>query len=225
MIMEHTDASQTRAAQRYLLGEMSVAERDDFEDHFFSCSECAEAVRVGVAFGDSAREVFREQPHLGRRGRAEGERTSRWWQRLKLPVLAPAFAALMFLCVAGYERTVISRLQGKSGRSEGVQSLPVFGIKPVFRSPAEQTIAVPTDAAEFSLRFDGPEGVTAPICEIRDSSGVVRSALHAAESPSGEVQLLLSRSQFPAGRYTLSVRGEGQSSGEPLEYTYQLAYP
>lgn len=43
--MEHMQATATSAAERYLLNEMPADERDDFEQHFFDCAECAADVR------------------------------------------------------------------------------------------------------------------------------------------------------------------------------------
>src|SRR5688572_14612794 len=45
--MTHEQAVQTGASERYLLEEMSELERDAFENHYFSCLECAEDVRTG----------------------------------------------------------------------------------------------------------------------------------------------------------------------------------
>lgn len=45
--MEHNEAQSTQAVERYLLDEMTRAEREGFEDHFFECAECGEAVRTG----------------------------------------------------------------------------------------------------------------------------------------------------------------------------------
>lgn len=45
--MTHEKAVQTGAAERYLLEEMSELERHSFENHYFSCGECAEDVRAG----------------------------------------------------------------------------------------------------------------------------------------------------------------------------------
>lgn len=39
---------------------MLEPERDQFEDHYFSCHECAEEVRIGMVFRDTARSVFAE---------------------------------------------------------------------------------------------------------------------------------------------------------------------
>src|SRR3954454_14195008 len=53
--MEHQDAVATLASERYLLGEMTDVERDSFEDHFFSCAECADDVRAAAAMKDGVR--------------------------------------------------------------------------------------------------------------------------------------------------------------------------
>jgi hypothetical protein len=46
--MEHTEAMETLAAERYLLNEMMQEDREAFEDHFFGCTECAADVRAGT---------------------------------------------------------------------------------------------------------------------------------------------------------------------------------
>ena len=46
--MEHDQATQLRAAERYLLGELSDAERKEFEEHFFVCPACEEEVGAGI---------------------------------------------------------------------------------------------------------------------------------------------------------------------------------
>src|SRR2546422_610857 len=46
-------AVETLALERYLLGEMPGEERDAFEEHFFSCAECAEEARAGGVMRDA----------------------------------------------------------------------------------------------------------------------------------------------------------------------------
>ena len=45
--MEHAEATESMAAERYVLGEMTPEDRDAFEEHFFGCVECAADVRHG----------------------------------------------------------------------------------------------------------------------------------------------------------------------------------
>src|SRR5262252_5269488 len=51
--MNHREAVETLALERYLLDEMADQERDAFEEHFFSCAECAEDARAGGAMRDA----------------------------------------------------------------------------------------------------------------------------------------------------------------------------
>src|SRR5690348_325958 len=64
--MEHTEAMNSNAAERYLLGELSETEAESFEDHFFECRICGEEIREGTrvfeALGEVVREDRREEP-------------------------------------------------------------------------------------------------------------------------------------------------------------------
>src|SRR5206468_3203687 len=70
----HMFADQEDAAERYLLGQMSDADRDAFEEHFFQCVECAQEVKATAQFLDSCRDAIADQaiadrfaPRLDRR--------------------------------------------------------------------------------------------------------------------------------------------------------------
>src|ERR1700730_442322 len=59
--MDHEKAVQQKATERYFLGELTGADRDGFEEHFFTCPECAEDVRAMTVFAANAKAVFREE--------------------------------------------------------------------------------------------------------------------------------------------------------------------
>ena len=65
--MDHRQAVETLALERYLLGEMADQERDAFEEHFFSCAECTEEARAGGALRDFRRRVCRSDQGARRR--------------------------------------------------------------------------------------------------------------------------------------------------------------
>ena len=58
--MDHNEATQLGAAERYVLRELADEQREAFEDHFFNCTECTAEVRAAMIFADTAREVFGE---------------------------------------------------------------------------------------------------------------------------------------------------------------------
>ena len=57
--MTHTNAVEQMMVERYLLGELTGSERDQFEDHLFDCLDCAADVKQGVLFLDTARHELR----------------------------------------------------------------------------------------------------------------------------------------------------------------------
>ena len=105
--MNHDEAIRLKAAEKYLLGELSAELRDQYEDHYFGCAECAQDVRTGAVFIDNARDV------LGSGSVAVAESGAKhqpapsggWWTALLRPAFAiPALALL--LLVAGYQNAV-----------------------------------------------------------------------------------------------------------------------
>ena len=54
--MTHQEAVETLAAERYLLNELSAADREAFEAHYFSCEECAADLRSTAAMLQGAKE-------------------------------------------------------------------------------------------------------------------------------------------------------------------------
>ena len=56
--MNHDEAIRLKAAEKYLLGELSAELRDQYEDHYFGCAECAQDIRTGAVFIDNARDVL-----------------------------------------------------------------------------------------------------------------------------------------------------------------------
>ena len=56
--MNHDEAIRLKAAEKYLLGELSAEMRDQYEDHYFGCAECAQDIRTGAVFIDNTRDMF-----------------------------------------------------------------------------------------------------------------------------------------------------------------------
>ena len=49
--MDHKEAVETMAAQRYVLDEMTPEDQEAFEEHFFGCTECAADVKDSEKIG------------------------------------------------------------------------------------------------------------------------------------------------------------------------------
>ena len=59
-LVKHEDAVETMAAERYVLGELHNSDLEEFEEHFFDCSECAFDVRTGSALIEHSKIVLSE---------------------------------------------------------------------------------------------------------------------------------------------------------------------
>src|SRR5260370_8190611 len=88
--MNHSEALQLQAAEKYVLGELSPEVREEYEEHYFECEECASDVKAAAVFGDSARELFHEQ-------QKERVQVGGWFGWLRPAVAAPALAALLLV--------------------------------------------------------------------------------------------------------------------------------
>jgi anti-sigma factor RsiW len=60
--MDHKTAVRSLATERYILGELSPAERDEFEEHLSDCPECMEDVSTAEMFVANSRAVLRIKP-------------------------------------------------------------------------------------------------------------------------------------------------------------------
>src|SRR5258708_16544462 len=59
--MDHNDAIQLQAAVKYVLGELSQVQRDEYEEHYFDCAEGAVDINALATFADTTREVLRQE--------------------------------------------------------------------------------------------------------------------------------------------------------------------
>jgi hypothetical protein len=147
--MEHNDAVRLQAVEKYILGELSPAVRDEFEAHYFDCAVCSFNLRAGVAFAAGARQFFAEAPARTLPASAPRSNWLSWLPRFAVP----AFAAL--LLVVGYQNIVsIPKLQqtAQTSHSDGV--VPGFSlVDSNVKGAAGKTIHV-RQGQSFTVFFD-----------------------------------------------------------------------
>ena len=73
-MLDHLKATKRNVADRYVLGELSPAQREEFEEHYFECAECAEDVRAFMAISSNSRSVLEDVPDY-RENAAGGDRS------------------------------------------------------------------------------------------------------------------------------------------------------
>src|SRR5258708_8250146 len=103
--MDHNQALQLQAAVKYVLGELSQVQRDEYEEHYFDCAECAVDIKALATFADTTREVLRRERETQLAKELVPARGG--WLRWLQPVVAvPAFAALLLLTAYQYRITI-----------------------------------------------------------------------------------------------------------------------
>jgi hypothetical protein len=112
--MDHGVVVRQKLTERYLLGELDPMARDEFEEHYFDCQDCALDVRAGALFVEQSKVALAEDAEshavrpvpaavAAKPGRLPGFRAGLYG------ILRPAFAVpvmALLLAVIGYQNLV-----------------------------------------------------------------------------------------------------------------------
>jgi len=102
--MDHDVVVRLKMTERYLLGELAPEARDEFEEHFFDCPDCALDVRAGALFVEQSKVVLSAKSEPVSTGLPVAVPSPGWFAWLR-----PAFAAplmVLLLVVIGYQNLV-----------------------------------------------------------------------------------------------------------------------
>jgi anti-sigma factor RsiW len=202
--MTHEQALTTLASERYLLDEMNAAERETFEEHYFSCTACAEDVRTAGLMRDGAKAgLLQEQERGNASSRVVPFRPRQWYRS---PALPWALAATLAL-VAGYQSLVtVPSLRPLNEP----RALAPITLRPASRGQ-EARIAIGPDSAAMTLAVDASSTVSSGELsyDLRTAAGFLVLSGKAAAPSAGAPLLLLvpARAVSAPGRYVLSVGG------------------
>src|SRR5271156_6285423 len=168
--MNHQDALQEMAVERYLLGELSGASLDSFEEHLFECSECAMDVKAGATFIDAARTELGTQR---RPAATEVKHAPRWTSWFTSPwALGPALAAC--LLVLSFQTFVLQpRLKLEATRAQAPAVLnPLVLANAGARGDSIPEIVAP-ERGSFVISLDIPAagGFSSYLCSLSAADG------------------------------------------------------
>ncbi len=229
--MDHQQAIQLGAIEKYLLDELPTQLRAEFEEHFFGCQECAADVRATAEFLDIARTEFR-RGNIGSNAAKPLKRS--WLELLARPaVLSPAFALLLGIVV--YQNSVVlprsSREIALLKQPEVVATVSLIG----GNSRGGAAPAVSGSAGQpVLLSLDIPAARQYPsyACVLIDAAGAVvwRLPVSAAQAQD-TVSISVPAGVLRAGNYTMVVQGveavqhggDSPQSAELTRYRFALS--
>ena len=227
--MDHAQATKLKATEKYFLGEFSPEQREAYEDHYFSCAECAVDVKSTAALMDNAREFFRNQPAANQVPSREHTPSSGWfgWMR---PSYAMAATAILVLVIGYQNFLTIPKL--KQGTTSSVQPLTSYSLVTAGSRGGNDLVFKVRRNAPFGLYVDIPvqSKFTSYTAEVQTENGQSRFSVRIpAEQAKETVQLLIPASILASGRYNLVIRGssttdQNGATEEIARYPFSLQY-
>jgi hypothetical protein len=215
--MDHQDALRLAASEKYLLNEISRAERDEFEKHFFDCPECAEEVRTTAAFlAGTKLELGR--PRVTRPARVPAK--TPWFERLFRPaVVVPAFA-LLVLFIA-YQNVVILPRYVRAGAQRRNPEIPasLSLIGGDGRGAVVPTAAIAKgQPLLLSLAIPTAERFSSYACVLIAPSGAIVWRLPVSTTQAKDtVAVYVPAGLLGPGNYRLAVRGLANAEEDSVE--------
>jgi hypothetical protein len=203
--MDHETAVQLKATERYFLGELTGADQEGFEEHFFTCPECAEDVRALTVFAANAKAALREEAKPPSIPAYPGARTL--WLSAALNI---ALLAALGYTVLKFAPQVKQEL-AEARAPQFVQDVPVLGVSR--GDSAAREIAPTTRRIVFSFYL--PEQFQSIAYQLKDESGPIGRRVTLPAPPkedSSESHFSLSTAGLKPGAYEIAFWGMNGAS-------------
>jgi len=211
--MDHDMVVRQKMTERYLLGELDPAARDEFEEHFFDCRDCAVDVQAGALFVEQSKIVLAEKPELVAAGlptTAPVPTKPGWLAWLRPAVVVPVM--VMLLAVIGYQNLVIYPQMQQALNSP--QVLPWASVNVgTYGSEGPVITTRPGEGFLLFVRIPPESGYSHYTAELYNPGGKLEWSLTIPVASGKETS---AQDQWPvqvpganrqAGNYTLKVRG------------------
>ncbi len=210
------------AVEKYLLDELSPEEKDDFEEHFFSCEECARELKLGAAFMAHAKESLKTTPAA-----MPAPAPVKVPKRDRFKWFSPAFAlpamAFMLGLVIFQNLVQLPELHRSLVAMNAPEVLPGADLKSGGSRGGENVVSVKAGEL-FQLTIDIPDTANvAHIAELYDASGRKLWTVAIPEDAPKDGLALKMPGDLPSGSYSLVVRQAGAAeSGGTNRYPFML---
>jgi Putative zinc-finger len=201
--MDHNESTNLMAAEKYLLEELTPELRDEFEEHFFDCQECALDVQATAAFMAAARQEFKANP-VPKPGKAKGKLffwpTAVAWSALAASLLLVAYQNLL----------VFPRLQTEISELRAPEVLPVISLVGGNSRGGEMPTASVAVAHPFLLSLDIPtqDRFISYTCLLYSPFGTLTWRVEVSPQAARDtVSIRVPSTDKLPGQYTLAVQG------------------
>ena len=207
--MDHDQAQRDMLTERYLLDELSPQQREEFEEHYFNCQQCALDLSAVAAFLDHSKAVLSADVAPAP---ARVEQPAKGWGWLRPAFSVPVLALL--LIVISYQAFVsYPHLKQEALLAQRPQILPALSlINAASRGDNKATVTA-RKAEPFLLFVDVPTDKHFPSYEAKlyDPAGTEVWSLTIPSALTNDTLSIEVPGRRTAGNYVLVVRGEDTS--------------
>jgi hypothetical protein len=242
--MDHNYAIENHTAERYLLQELNEEERDAYEEHFFSCSVCAEEVKTASEFLETAKHVVQDEIKSQLHGHAVHH--SLWGSWLNFRSLLhplPAMACALFVVMSGfgiYQNWVtipeLRQIASAAQPTPGMTIAQVLNAKSTIiaeEARDEQKTQIVKKSEPFQLQFDvrpdNSGSYQSYVAYVETAGGIRKLSYNILKAETkSPVKVAVAAGALESGNYFVVVRGvnsngtESRVKGEPDRLSFQL---
>jgi anti-sigma factor RsiW len=236
-MMNHENAVQLMAVERYLLDDLTSELRDEFEEHMFDCAECALDLRSGAAFVNEAKLQLPQliaashPPQAAAPSRVEPRQAKsslNWlaWLRPVFAVPAPAFAVPAFAALLGlvaYQN--IQTIPSLRASAASPRVVPWTSFHTGTRGGAQLDVAANSSQGAAVL-IDLPQEVpyAGYVFNLYDQQGKqfwTQTVLPSSQTAGGTFLLMIPGAGLKQGFYTLVIAGK-TAQGDRTEISRRI---
>lgn len=228
--MDHQQATQLMAVEQYLLNELPPELRDDFEEHFFGCPECAADLSATQAFLQAARLELQASPAPAPAASPASRAPARTSKKslfsfFRIPAFAvPAFAAL--LLVLAYQNIVVfPHLASEVAELKAPQVLATLSLAAGSSRDGETPSITLGRRQPLVINLDLPpqDHFASYTCLLYSPSGSTAFRIQlSAQQAKDTIAISVPPGTMTSGNYTLAVQGNDNRA--PAAAAVELAH-
>jgi hypothetical protein len=222
--MDHLQATELTAVEKYLLDELPPEQRDEFEEHFFDCQDCATDLRATAGFIDAAKREFAVNPvrKLAPVAGSKSRQVSLW-----PTVLAWSALAASLLVIAYQNVVVYPRFKTEIAGLKAPEILPQVSLVGGNSRGGQVSVTTVGSGEPFLLLLDIPaeDRFSSYTCLLYSPSGSLAWRVEISPQQARDtVPIRVPSAVHWSGEYTLTVQGNMTGSVVDLaHYRFTLS--
>lgn len=218
--MEHDEVVQTMSTERYLLGELTAEDRDRFEEHLFSCAECAMDVRAASEFIAHSKIALSSQSADASAPASRARQTRpifRFW-----PLLASVSIVILLVAVAYQNWVEFPNARQIAALAQRPQLLSSATLVSTRDGVAAEIKTQPGTPALLSFEVGDNAQYSSYVAELYSPIGILKWSLPIPADAAKDTINIQASGLDTTGTYMLVLRGigaDGKTSTEIHRYT------